>query len=62
MEAFLIAQLIGLAQCVLAATNFEFVVIGDTRPRFKSEDFRVFETLIPRSTAQRPAFVINLGT
>ena len=50
-----------LAQLAPAATNFEFVVIGDTRPRFKSESFRAFETLIPRINASKPAFVINLG-
>ena len=50
-----------LAQAALAVTNFEFVVIGDTRPRFESENFRVFEGLIPKINAAHPAFVINLG-
>lgn len=49
------------AQGVSAATNFEFVVIGDTRPRFESESFRTFEALIPNINALEPAFVVNLG-
>ena len=44
-----------------AADDFEFVVIGDTRPRFESENFRVFERLIPEIDALKPAFVINVG-
>ncbi len=44
-----------------AVDDFEFVVIGDTRPRFESENFRIFESLIPKINAARPAFVINLG-
>ncbi len=43
------------------AANFEFVVIGDTRPKFESENFEGFETLLPRITRAQPAFVINLG-
>lgn len=56
---FLTAVLICLAQFAPAATNF--VVIGDTRPRFESENFRAFEALIPKINAAKPAFVINLG-
>lgn len=44
-----------------AADDFEFVVIGDTRPRFESENFRVFERLLPEINAMKPAFVINVG-
>lgn len=43
------------------AADFEFVVLGDTRPRFESENFGIFESLIPKINAARPAFVINLG-
>lgn len=43
------------------AGDFEFVVIGDTRPTFESENFRNFEQLIPRINAAKPAFVVNLG-
>ncbi len=43
------------------AEEFTFVVIGDTRPRFESEDFHVFERLIPEVNAVKPAFVVNLG-
>jgi len=50
-----------LAQLAPAATNFDFVVIGDTRPRFESENSRAFEALIPKINALKPAFVINLG-
>jgi hypothetical protein len=43
------------------AGSFEFVVIGDTRPRFESEDFRVFEGLLHKINEAKPALVINLG-
>ncbi len=45
-----------------ASTNdFQFVVIGDTRPTFQSDNFREFENLIVQINKARPAFVINLG-
>ena len=44
------------AQLVIAA-DFEFVVIGDTRPRFESENFRLFEGLIAKINAPR-SFVL----
>jgi hypothetical protein len=43
------------------AGDFEFVVIGDTRPRFESENFRLFEGLIAKINAAQPALVVNLG-
>ena len=43
------------------AGEFEFVVIGDTRPPFESQDFRLFEGLIAKINAAKPALVINLG-
>ncbi len=43
------------------AGDFEFVVIGDTRPRFESESFKPFEGLIAKINALNPALVINLG-
>ena len=43
------------------AADFEFAVIGDTRPRFERESFRPFESLIAKINEQKPAFVINLG-
>lgn len=43
------------------AGEFEFLVIGDTRPTFESENFRNFETLIPRMNALKPALIINVG-
>jgi hypothetical protein len=43
------------------SSNFSFVIIGDTRPHFASEDFSPFEKLIPRINAAKPSFVINLG-
>jgi hypothetical protein len=58
---WLLLWLLLLVPGALAVTNFEFVVIGDTRPRFGSENFRVFEDIIPKINAARPAFVINLG-
>lgn len=51
---------LGFALCA-GAGELEFVIIGDTRPRFESENFRDFEELIPRINALHPAFVINLG-
>ena len=54
--------LLGLTLALSAqAEPFEFVVIGDTRPRFESENFRVFEGLIGKINEQKPALVINLG-
>jgi hypothetical protein len=45
-----------------ASTNeFEFVVIGDTRPTFESDNFRNFETLIGKINRLNPALAINLG-
>ena len=43
------------------AADFEFDVIGDTRPRFESESFRPFESLIAKINQQKPALVINVG-
>lgn len=56
-----ILALAGLAAVRVWAGDFEFVVIGDTRPRFESESFRPFESLIARINALKPALVINLG-
>jgi 3',5'-cyclic AMP phosphodiesterase CpdA len=58
-----------LVALVLAATtygavraaDFDFVVIGDTRPRFESESFKPFESLIAKINALKPALVVNLG-
>lgn len=62
------ARLVALLLVLLAASSlpvrgegYQFVVIGDTRPRFESENFRIFERLIPKINAAKPAFVINLG-
>jgi hypothetical protein len=63
MKHFLLGLVVaGLAGGgVLTADDFRFVVIGDTRPKFESEDFRVFEGLIGRINQRQPALVINLG-
>jgi hypothetical protein len=45
----------------VSSAEFQFVVIGDTRPRFQSESFRPFENLITKINEIKPAFVINLG-
>src|SRR5690242_16500481 len=50
-----------LASVGVCASDFQFVVIGDTRPRFESESFRPFEGLIARINSLKPAVVINLG-
>jgi hypothetical protein len=62
MRTFLFALLLAASMASAAgAQDFEFVVIGDTRPRFASENFGTFEGLIPKINALKPAFVINLG-
>jgi len=43
------------------AAQFQFVVIGDTRPKFESENFGPFQHLIPKINDLNPALVINLG-
>ncbi len=53
--------LVLLAARPLVAGDFEFVVIGDTRPRFATDSFRIFEGLITRINELHPASVINLG-
>jgi predicted MPP superfamily phosphohydrolase len=50
-----------LAAGPVPAGDFEFVVIGDTRPRFESQDFRPFEGMITKINALKPALVVNLG-
>ena len=55
MVVFLVAARVG------SAADFEFVVLGDTRPRFESESFRPFERLITNINEAKPALVINLG-
>jgi hypothetical protein len=62
VKTFIAAVLLaGATASVASAQNFEFVVIGDTRPRVASENFRIFEGLIPKINALKPAVVINLG-
>lgn len=53
--------LVVLALLPVSASDFEFVVIGDTRPRFESESFRPFEGLITNINSLKPALVVNLG-
>jgi hypothetical protein len=53
--------LVELARARGSSAQFEFVVIGDTRPRFESESFKPFETLIARINSYHPALVVNLG-
>ena len=57
----LLLVLLELASAPLSAGDFEFVVIGDTRPRFESESFRPFESLITKDQRSKPALVVNLG-
>ena len=54
-------MLLALASVRVSAGDFEFVVIGDTRPRFESESFRPFEGLIGKINALNPDLVVNLG-
>lgn len=49
-----------MAVPVLAA-DFEFAVVGDTCPRFESEGFLQFESLMEKINALRPALVVNVG-
>jgi UDP-2,3-diacylglucosamine pyrophosphatase LpxH len=59
--AFLILVLMDLASARTSAGDFEFAVVGDTRPRFESESFRPFESLITKVNTLKPALVVNLG-
>ena len=62
MRAALVFLLLSLVPGgIVQASEFEFVVIGDTRPRFASQDFRLFEGLIGKINAAKPALIINLG-
>jgi hypothetical protein len=54
-------MLSALAVGPVRAGEFEVAVIGDTRPRFESQDFRLFEGLILKINAMKPALLINLG-
>lgn len=56
-RAFALALLTAAAR----AGEFEFVVIGDTRPHFESVNFQTFARIIPQINAVKPALVINLG-
>ena len=60
-RCLVLPMLSALAIGSLRAGEFEFAVIGDTRPRFESQDFRLFEGLILKINAVKPALVINLG-
>jgi hypothetical protein len=60
-RCLVILLLSALAAGPAQASEFEFVVIGDTRPRFESQDFRLFQGLITRINALKPALVVNLG-
>jgi hypothetical protein len=53
--------IVTLAWVPALGSDFEFVVIGDTRPRFESESFKPFERLIVKINAANPALVVNLG-
>jgi 3',5'-cyclic AMP phosphodiesterase CpdA len=53
--------LAGLVWSPAFSGDFEFAVIGDTRPRFESESFKPFERLIIKINASQPALVVNLG-
>jgi hypothetical protein len=62
MRQILLAWLLMQFVFALAVANdIEFVVIGDTRPRFESESFAPFEGLIAKINASKPALVVNLG-
>src|SRR5262245_39319963 len=60
-QAILLLVGIAFASSPARAADFEFVVIGDTRPRFESESFKPFEGLITKINALQPALVVNLG-
>ncbi len=62
MSARLVTLMLAvLASVPVSAGGFQFVVIGDTRPRFESESFRPFESLIAKINTLKPALVVNLG-
>ena len=60
-QRFAIVAIVTLAWVPALGSDFEFVVIGDTRPRFESESFKPFERLIVKINALSPALVVNLG-
>jgi hypothetical protein len=60
-DCLVLLTLAALATGTVRAAEFEFVVIGDTRPRFESQDFRPFQGLIGKINALKSALVINLG-
>lgn len=60
-QRFAIVALAALAWVPAFGSDFEFAVIGDTRPRFESESFKPFERLIVKINASNPALVVNLG-
>ena len=45
-----------VCRAAAGAEDLRFVVIGDTRPTFESENFRVFEELIGRINQRRTPF------
>ena len=61
IEGVVFLLLTAFAAGSVQAGDFEFVVIGDTRPTFESQDFRLFQSLITRINRLHPALVINLG-
>lgn len=61
MKVCLAALMVVTLASAGSASDFEFAVIGDTRPRFESESFRPFEGLIEKINALKPALVVNLG-
>ena len=63
MKLLLLSLVLSAMVCgeVVGADAFRFVVIGDTRPKFESEDFQIFEGLIRRINQREPALVVNLG-
>ncbi len=62
MKARLIILLSALLLwCPAWGEDFEFIVIGDTRPRFESESFRPFENLIVKINQLKPSLIVNLG-
>jgi hypothetical protein len=57
--AFLAAMMLSGGRCW--GGEFEFVVMGDTRPRMQSEDFGIFRGIIDKVNEAKPALVVNVG-
>ncbi|MGH7968934.1 MAG: metallophosphoesterase family protein, partial [Limisphaerales bacterium] len=60
-ESLFTLMLLAQVSVRVSAGDFQFVVIGDTRPKFESMSFQPFERLITNINGLKPALVVNIG-